>query len=317
MAKTPAPRTGIIDIHHHIIPPALARFIRPIPWTPQGAIEAMDRTGIAVAIASGGIDLGPDPSQHVALARNVNDYGATLVRDYPGRYGQFAALPLPDVAASLIEIDYALDQLHADGFGIATSYGDKWLGDQTFWPVWEKLNARSAVVFVHPQDASCCTPNLMSYTHSPIKGPPIMGAYIEFPMNTARTIFSLMTSGTLRRFPRVNFIFAHGGGVMPLLVQRLAGYVGSPTDASRQVYFSNGVAAEFATLHFECAQAFARPNMDALRDLVPDSKIMFGSDYPSMPLDYVVKQFNDLNLPNAAHAAIARTSAARLLPRWA
>ena len=318
LAKSSARRGGIIDFHHHIIPPALAEFIRDTGWSAQAAVEGMDRAGIAAGIALAGPVLGDDVKRRPALARSANEFGATLGRDFPERFGLFAALPLPDVAASLVEIDYALDHLNADGFGIATSYDDKWLGDESFWPIWEKLDARSAVVFVHPQDAACCTPQNMSYSRSKVPGPPITGAYIEWPMNTARTIFSLMTSGTLRRSPRIRFIVAHGGGVMPLLVQRLAGYSGSPASAARpKAYFPNGVGAEFATLYFECAQAFSHPNIDALRAQVPDNKILFGSDFPAFPLEYAARQFRALELPRNTRNIIARQNAAALLPRWA
>ena len=102
----------------------------------------MDRAGIATGIALAAPVLGPDPERQSAIARSANDFGATLGRDHPGRFGLFAALPMTDVPATLAEIDYALDQLHADGFGIASSYGDKWLGDDAFQPIWEKIDAR-------------------------------------------------------------------------------------------------------------------------------------------------------------------------------
>ena len=312
-------RTGLIDFHHHIVPPAVASFLRAdTGWSPQSAIEGMDRAGIATGIALAAPVLGDDAKRRPAIARSANDFGAQLGRDHPGRFGLFAALPMTDVPATLVEIDYALDQLHADGFGIASSYGDKWLGDDGFQPIWEKLDARSAVVFVHPQDAPCCTSQTLTYEHSRVAGPPITGAYIEWPMNTARTIFSLMSSGTARRHPRIRFIFAHGGGVMPLLIQRLAGFSGSPAAAARpKAYFPNGVDAEFASFYFECAQAFSHPNIDALRTLAPDHKLLFGSDYPSFPLEYAAAKFRDLDLSPSTRVLIGRGNGAALLPRWA
>ena len=283
-------------------------------WSPDADLAGMDAAGVATAMALPGFLLGPDPQANRQLARTWNTYGAQLGRDHPGRFGLFASLPMTDPQGAVAEIDYALDQLHADGFGAATNYGEAWLGDARFTPVMEHLNARRAVVFVHPVDAPCCTPGKMSYS---VEG--MDGSWMEWPMNTARAIFSLLASATPQRFPDIRFIFAHGGGVMPLLAPRLAGlahwkHVGP--ERLRQL-FPDGVEAEFARLHFECAQACAPANMAALRALVPDSQILFGSDTPFFPTAYGADRFRALALPDTTRRAIARGNAQALLPRWA
>ena len=199
-------RKGKIDVHHHVGPPpggrsGEVRNGRPkspsrrwtaTAWRPESAFQ--DRSRFQPAAQRGR-----------KLAREYNDYGARIGADHPGRFGLFAALPLHDLEGSLKEIEYALDVLKADGFGISTSYGDMWLGDPSLRPVFEELNRRKAVVYVHPNDAPCCTPSTLTYETRPISG-----AWIEWPMNTARTILSLMVNGNLRQFPDVRFIFSHG-----------------------------------------------------------------------------------------------------------
>jgi 6-methylsalicylate decarboxylase len=308
--------TGLIDVHHHILPPqAPAGMSRLLAgWSATGAIAAMDNAGVAAAMAYPGPILSGSDQERRDKARLWNEFGATLGSTYPTRFGLFASLPFPHVDHCLAEIDFALSDLKADGFGIATSYDERFLGDESFWPIYEKLDSHGAVVFVHPHDAACCSPDKLSYNQ-----PILDGSWIEWPINTARTIMSLLVSGTTRRFAKVKFIFAHGGGVMPLLVKRVGGFDNWPAVGAEKLkaLFPQGIAAEFAKLRFECAQACSPTNMNALRSLVPDSNILFGSDFPFFPLSYATQQFAELALSPATRRAIARSNASSLLPRWA
>ena len=81
--------------------------------------------------------------------------------------------------------------------------------------------------------------------------------------------------------------------------------------------FPNGIEAEFAGLYFEGAQAWARPNLAALRSLVPDTHMLFGSDYPFFALDHAVRGLGDAGLTPRTVRAIGHDNAAALLPRWA
>ena len=114
--------TGRIDTHHHIYPPKyladareqIARathvhFPRIAQWTPQQSLDAMDRDGIATSIVSISPSLWfGDIAATRKIAREWNEYAADLARDHRGRFAVFATLPLPDVDASLREIEYAL-----------------------------------------------------------------------------------------------------------------------------------------------------------------------------------------------------------------
>jgi len=138
-----------IDVHHHISPPSWLDAVKKakhdnppmVNWSPQKSLDDMDQAGIATAIVSPTTPqvnfLDHDKGAAARIARESNEYAKKLMSDHPGRFGLFAMLPLPHIDASLEEIAYSFDTLKADGIGVMTSYGDKWLGYPQFAPIWE------------------------------------------------------------------------------------------------------------------------------------------------------------------------------------
>ena len=154
------------------------------------SIEAMDRSGIATAILSRPAIPGSEPEKARKVARDTNEYAAQLVRDHPTRFGLFATLPLFDVEGSLREIAYGYDTLKTDGVCFSTSYAGRWPGDPMFAPVFDELNRRKAVVFIHP-GAPAYYNNDFTLKIQP--------AALEFMFDSARAAVSLILNGTLMR----------------------------------------------------------------------------------------------------------------------
>jgi predicted TIM-barrel fold metal-dependent hydrolase len=301
----------VIDVHHHFEPSA--KNVNGVPWTIEMALDEMDRNGVTTAIGYAGPLFPDDVQSGRKIARDTNEWSAQLCRAYPGRFGLFASLPLGDVEGSLAEIAYALDVLHADGIGLATHYDGAGLGDPKFEPVFAELNRRKAVVYVHPANAPCATASTLTYESDLISAP-----WIEFPTNTARTILSMWTAGLTRRLPYLRFIFCHGGGVLPILLGRFAGFAGWNTVGPERLatIFPDGVYAEFAKLYFECAQAYAPETIALLRTILPPSHLLFGTDFSYFPIAHSVELFGKLDLPADVRALIAGGNAAALLPAW-
>ncbi len=304
----PAPHR--IDVHHHIVSRGFAaelsaRLQPPtLAWTPERSIEDMDRAGVATAITSvttPGVWIGDD-AQGQRLARESNDYAAKLRSDFPGRFGIFAAIPLPFIEASLAEIEYALDTLAADGIALFTSYRDKWLGDPAFDPVMEELNRRSAVVFVHPEAPLCCRGLL----------PGIHEYVLEYGFDTTRAITNLLFSGAARRYRNIRWIFSHGGGTTPFLADRL---VRAPlVNKALAQYVPEGVMAELTRFHYDVAQ-IGRPALTALTSMVPISHILWGTDFPFRNGTDYVEALNEFGFSAEELRLIERDNALQLLPK--
>src|SRR6202043_3550387 len=237
------------------------------------------------------------------LARMCSDFGADMVRDHPGRYGLFAPLSMIDIDATLKEIEYVFDTLHADGVNLQTNYGDKWLGDAAYKPVLEELNRRKAVAYVHPLVASCC--GRLSVGAFP--------AVIEVPHDTTRTVTSLLLSGSFARKRDIKWLFSHAGGTIPFLAGRIEAFY-EQRARNTGGFAPDGIEAEFRRLYYDTANATHPAAMAALMKLVPMSQITSGTDYPYFPLNQI-DALRQLNLPAPDLQAIMSGNAARLLPR--
>jgi predicted TIM-barrel fold metal-dependent hydrolase len=304
-----APRR--VDFHHHFVPPRHLEAIlaqresgRTPPWSPELSIAEMEKNGIATAICSlvqPGVWLGGGVESARTLARECNEYGARMVADHRGRFGLFAVIPLPDTEGSLREIEYALDTLKADGINLFTSFEKKYLGDPAFAPVYEELDRRRALVYVHPTQPLCCVGLVPGVTVSTI----------EYATDTSRTIASLVYSGMSTRFPNIRFVFSHGGGTMPFLLGRFERLAVEKNDP----WLKDGAAPLLKKFHYEIAQANHPGALDALLRLAPISNVLFGSDYPLRPASEAVEGVTAYSFTDAQRHAIDRDNAERLVPR--
>jgi len=217
------------------------------------------------------------------------------------RNGLFAPLSMLDTDATLKEIEYALDTLKADGVNLQTNYGDKLLGDATYRPIFEELNRRKAVVYVHPLVANCCGRlNIGTFP-----------AVIEVPHDTTRTVVSLLLSGTFARLRDIKWLFSHAGGTIPMLAGRIESFIDRAGNRDR--FAPDGVEAEFRRLFYDTANATHPASMAALTALIPLSQITYGSDYPYFPLSQIENLRRTLSVQDLA--AISSGNAMRLVPR--
>jgi len=306
-----------IDVHHHFYPPEFRQAVKefsggslPIvdAWTPAASLEQMDMNGVSTSILSlwsiPGVWMDADPDGMNRWARLVNEYAAEMQRDHPSRFGLFAALPMPNVEGSLIEIEYAFDVLKADGVGLMTNFGDKWPGDPAYRPVWEELNRRKAKVYFHPTAPNCCA-GIM---------PGIQESWAEVVFDTGRAVLSLLFAGVFTEFTDIDWIFSHSGGTVPVIARR-TGQLSQHSPRVKEIA-PNGIDFELTRLYYETANGFHAPNMAALMAYVPISQIMFGTDYPYLTVAANVDGLAEV-ISGADLEAIRTGNALRLFPQFA
>ena len=241
----------------------------------------MDRLGTRTAMISLAAPsvTGWTGAEQIELARKVNDYGAGLLRQRPDRLGYLATLPLPDVAGTLAEIGRAFDQLGADGVLVLSNYGGTYLGDERFAPVWDELERRKAVVFVHPGN-----PEL-----KPLPGIP--QPVLDFPMDTTRTALSLVTGKVMERCPSVKVILSHAGGFLPYAATRFSVllHAYAMKEVPEQVLLE-----QFRRFYFDTALS-APDGLPSLMAFAEPGHVVFGADNPYISSDVQAKFTGELD----------------------
>jgi 6-methylsalicylate decarboxylase len=293
-----------IDVHHHYAAPEFQAEMTKRNagnpnyrnWVPKVSLDEMDKSAVATSMLSvtrPGVWFG-DVALAKRLARVCNDFGAKLVRDYPGRFGLFAVLPLPDVDGSLKEIAYAYDTLKCDGVAVMSNYDDIYLGDPRIAPVMDELNRRKAIVYEHP---------VREDRDNPLNG-------IELITETTRSIASVLYNGTVTRCPDIRFIWAHGGGTVAAASNRMGGTAAK---------LPKGLMYELQRFYYDTGQAQAKPILQSLKALVPVSQILFGTDFPLIAAGGILNTAKGIRenggFTEAELRAIDRENALKLFPR--
>ncbi len=296
-----------IDTHSHVYPEFYRQAVIDAGWTPgpdgnaappnwtvESHLAFMDRNNVEksyVSCSSPGTFLKPnDTAAGVALTQQYNDFIAELKRQYPDRFGFFASLPLPSIPDALDEIDRALT-LGADGFVFLSNFYGLYHGDPKMKPVYDKLNAHGAVIFIHPTNP-CPRAAPMDVSGTPRLDfvAPLMNVFqaptLEFIFDTTRTVADLITSGTVAANANLKWIIPHCGAAIPAVLDRfirIASILG-PKAGSDRASVSYNTTTAIALMNkqfwFDTAGFSMQSQIWTMVRLFGADKFTYGSDVP-------------------------------------
>jgi predicted TIM-barrel fold metal-dependent hydrolase len=308
-----------IDVHaHHYHPAYLDALTRAGSSDPQvvafapgsklsleARAELLDDAGVDVQVLSVSA-LMPDVSvaaDAAALARLANDIYRDAACGHSGQYRAFGAAPLPHVDEAIKETGRCLDELGMLGMTVGCSMSGRPLDDPGFGPFFAELDSRGAVLFLHPRGAGCGP-------HSADFGLPwMMGA----PVEDAIACMRLILSGMLDRYPSIQFVIPHLGGMLPFVAQRLddsverqrvAGFphviTKPPTEYLERLWFDT-VSEHVPALRCACAS-------------VGPARLVLGTDFPfTESMKRCVTYVQEAGLPAADEIAILERTAESML----
>ena len=280
-----------IDVHSHIVTDEYLQYLAandalmedgyPLPsWNERAHLAFMDSAGIDRSILTLS---SPQPwfgnvEESRKVIRSVNEKMAEAKCNNPDRFLWCAALPQPDIEASVDEAIYALDILGADGIKLATSVDGVYLGDSIYEPLMKVLDERGAVVILHP-----VKPNPVN--ESTFTGGPIF--VYEYPAETTRAVLNMVAHNVMTRYPDIKVVVPHTGSFIPYSVPRLKG--GYPLLVKQGLTEPIDIEGNLAKLYYDLAGG---PSAQAVRMLLtvtaPDH-LMFGTDYPFVPTPILEK----------------------------
>jgi aminocarboxymuconate-semialdehyde decarboxylase len=243
--------------------------------TPEERIKDMDAQGVDVQVLSihtpfFGYHL--DPAQGRALAREVNDEIAAMVRQHPRRFAGLGTLPVQDVKASIEELERAVTVLGLKGVELDTVVnGENW-DEAKFLPLFRAAEALGAVLFFHPQPQH----NFMMQRAGRHNLANSLGVIVE----DAIAVAVLILGGVLEACPGLKACIAHGGGPACYAMGRIdRAWHGTPPERrsipqppssyQRRLFYDTVVGSEQA--------------LRLLLDTVGADRVVLGSDWPFVP----------------------------------
>ena len=224
-----------IDIHTHILPPAVPRWgegfivVEPVDascarmlrsdgtlfreigsncWDPAERLRECDAAGVGAQVLSTVpvmFSYWAAPEKGNDVARFLNDQLAETCRAHPRRFVGLGTLPMQAPGLAVRELERCVHDLGLAGVQIGSHVNDWNLSAPELFPVFARAAELNAAVFVHPWD---------------MMGQERMQRYwlpwlVGMPAEVSLAICSLIFGGVFERLPALRVAFAHGGGAFP------------------------------------------------------------------------------------------------------
>ena len=243
----------------------------------------------------------------IEVTRIYNDRLAEVVKRYPEKLVGAAILPVDNPEDMMRELTRTTEQLGFRALSLGSSLDGVYLDDERFTKLYEIAEVRGIPIFVHPQTINPIGFERLAH--------PLLTPVMEFVFDTTVCIGKLITSGTLKRFPALKFVFAHFGGVTPFIKERFDSVykmlrgreivpdLGAlPTEYLKQIYVDTSGVTTSAAL--KCTI-----------EMVGAEHVLWGSDYPGNP-DFAasIGAITTLDIPDEDKAMILGGNASRILP---
>lgn len=317
MAQCLGPSTALVDVHAHFLTDHYVRAAQAAgmtqpdgmptwpSWTVDDHLQLMDDSRIARAIrsiSSPGVHFGDDTAA-AELRRHANQFAADLTAEHEDRFDFFASLPLPCVDAAVDEVTYAMDTLGALGVVLMSNSAGVYLGDPALDPLWDVLDRRRGIVFVHPTSPP--------HVDSTALGRP--SPMLEFMFETTRSVTDLIFAGVQVRYSDIRFLIPHCGATLSVVVDRVElfrGLLPGSHDRAQSVLTTRQQLQRF---WYDLAGTPFPAPVKALIDVVGSEQLLYGSDFCWTPAVGAAHQVTVMEQQSMDWRSVTTANARRLL----
>ena len=234
-------------------------------------IAEMDAAGIDMQVIS---HVEPatqnfEPAEAVRLAIAANDLLHQAIGAHPGRFAGFAALPTPDPAAAVRELERAVTGLGFKGAMVHGLTRGAFLDEKPFWPILDAAQRLEVPIYLHPATPH---PDVIDAYYAGF--PSMVRVGHGFTSEMSAAAIRLVLSEVFDTFPRLQIILGHLGEALPFLMPRVDRYV------SRQMKgrtFRETIRRNF---HFTTGGKFTHTALQCTIEEIGIERLMFAVDWP-------------------------------------
>ena len=317
-----------IDVHAHLFSPAYIkelqrvfgnditptgqdaqRLIRWMSTDPrmidvEGRLEEMNKFGIDMQVLSVPFHgaLVQDRAATIELTQLANDTIVQAAEAHPQRFRALLAMPLQFPELAVHELDRFANRSEVVGVVLAASAaGGRPLNDPAFMPFYAELERRDLPFLLHP----ISPPGLDCMLELNLAN--IVGFMFETTLAAVRLVYA----GVFERYPALQMIFPHLGGLAPYLMGRVQwGYERFPPCREN---ITHPPEFYFKRFYYDTVCR----NVPALRmalSMFGTKHIMFGTDIPFREdIELQLRDIEALDLSTTDQSDIYSRNALRVL----
>ena len=270
-------------------------------------LSEMDKAGITMQVVGGsGIQAIRDTARAIDVAKRSNDMAAGLIEKHRDRFAGFAAIPTQDPKAAADEFERAVRQLGFKGAMVGGRANGRFLDEDAYQVLWERIAALEAPIYIHPADP---TPEILKM----YEGRPALSANTwTWGVETATHALRIITSGIFDVYPKAQVILGHLGESLPYLLGRFDEGVSTVKPESKGM--KKTLSAYIKENIFITTSGWYQPEAlaCAIKALGAD-RVLFATDYPWVDTALAVKMFEQTPMSAADREKIYHRNAERWL----